>query len=181
MNRARSSFEGCLPIEVLAGRGPKTLSFGPMKPVGLTDPRTGRRPWAVVQLRQENLAATLYSMVGFQTRMKWGEQKRVFQMIPGLEHAEFVRYGVIHRNTYLKSPDLARADVAAPRASPRAFRRTDHRRRGLCGIRRIRHPRRAQRGRGGIGHGACSPCRQRPCWARSWIMSATTTARISSR
>ncbi len=99
-------FEGCLPIEVLASRGPKTLSYGPMKPVGLTDPRTGRRPWAVVQLRQENLAATLYSMVGFQTRMKWGEQKRVFRMIPGLEEAEFVRYGVIHRNTYIKSPGL---------------------------------------------------------------------------
>jgi methylenetetrahydrofolate--tRNA-(uracil-5-)-methyltransferase len=99
-------FEGCLPIEVLASRGPKTLSFGPMKPVGLTDPRTGHRPWAVLQLRQENLAATLYSMVGFQTRMKWGEQKRVFQMIPGLENAEFVRYGVIHRNTYLRSPGL---------------------------------------------------------------------------
>jgi len=99
-------FEGCLPIEVLAARGPKTLAYGPMKPVGLTDPHTGRRPWAVVQLRQENLAATLYSMVGFQTRMKWGEQKRVFRMIPGLENAEFVRYGVIHRNTYIKSPDV---------------------------------------------------------------------------
>ena len=99
-------FEGCLPIEVLAARGPKTLSFGPMKPVGLTDPRTGRRPWAALQLRQENRAATLYSMVGFQTRMKWGEQKRVFRMIPGLENAEFVRYGVIHRNTYIQSPEV---------------------------------------------------------------------------
>lgn len=99
-------FEGCLPIEVLAARGPKTLSFGPMKPVGLTDPRTGRRPWAALQLRQENRAATLYSMVGFQTRLKWGEQKRVFRMIPGLENAEFVRYGVIHRNTYIQSPQV---------------------------------------------------------------------------
>ena len=99
-------FEGCLPIEVLASRGPKTLSFGPMKPVGLVDPRTGRRPWACLQLRQENRAATLYSMVGFQTRMKWGEQKRIFQMIPGLENAEFVRYGVIHRNTYIQSPKV---------------------------------------------------------------------------
>jgi methylenetetrahydrofolate--tRNA-(uracil-5-)-methyltransferase len=99
-------FEGCLPIEVLASRGPKTLCFGPMKPVGLIDPKTGRRPWAVLQLRQENRAATLYSMVGFQTRMKWGEQKRVFRMIPGLEEAEFVRYGVIHRNTYIQSPQL---------------------------------------------------------------------------
>ncbi len=99
-------FEGCLPIEVLASRGPKTLSFGPMKPVGLVDPRTGHRPWAAVQLRQENRAATMYSMVGFQTRMKWGEQKRVFQMIPGLENAEFIRYGVIHRNTYIQSPQV---------------------------------------------------------------------------
>ncbi|BDI32638.1 methylenetetrahydrofolate--tRNA-(uracil-5-)-methyltransferase TrmFO [Capsulimonas corticalis] len=99
-------FEGCLPIEVLASRGPKTLCFGPMKPVGLTDPRTGRWPWACVQLRQENRDATLYSMVGFQTRMKWGDQKRVLRMIPGLEEAEFVRYGVIHRNTYIQSPQL---------------------------------------------------------------------------
>ncbi|MEO7716415.1 MAG: methylenetetrahydrofolate--tRNA-(uracil(54)-C(5))-methyltransferase (FADH(2)-oxidizing) TrmFO [Capsulimonas sp.] len=101
-----SFFEGCLPIEVLASRGPKTLCFGPMKPVGLTDPRTGRWPWACVQLRQENRDATLYSMVGFQTRMKWGDQKRVLRMIPGLEEAEFVRYGVIHRNTYIQSPQL---------------------------------------------------------------------------
>ena len=99
-------FEGCLPIEVMAARGPKTLSFGPMKPMGLTDPRTGRRPWACLQLRQENRAATLYSMVGFQTRMKWGDQKRVFRLIPGLENAEFVRYGVIHRNTYIQSPQV---------------------------------------------------------------------------
>jgi methylenetetrahydrofolate--tRNA-(uracil-5-)-methyltransferase len=106
-----SYFEGCLPIEVLAARGPKTLSFGPMKPVGLIDPHTGRRPWAVLQLRQENLDATLYSMVGFQTRMKWGEQKRIFRMIPGLETAEFVRYGVIHRNTYIKSPAVLDATL----------------------------------------------------------------------
>jgi len=99
-------FESCLPIEEIASRGPKTLCFGPMKPVGLTNPKTGRWPWAAVQLRQENRAATLYSMVGFQTRMKWGEQKRVFQLIPGLESAEFVRYGVIHRNTYIKSPGV---------------------------------------------------------------------------
>ena len=113
-------FEGCLPIEVLASRGPKTLSFGPMKPVGLTDPRTGRRPWAALQLRQENLAATLYSMVGFQTRMKWGEQKRVFRMIPGLEQAEFVRYGVIHRNTYIDAPRLI-ASTLQMRAHPNLF------------------------------------------------------------
>jgi methylenetetrahydrofolate--tRNA-(uracil-5-)-methyltransferase len=113
-------FEGCLPIEVLASRGPKTLCFGPMKPVGLEDPRTGRRPWAVLQLRQENRAATLYSMVGFQTRMKWGEQKRVFRLIPGLEEAEFVRYGVIHRNTYIQSPKLL-TDTLQMREWPKVF------------------------------------------------------------
>jgi methylenetetrahydrofolate--tRNA-(uracil-5-)-methyltransferase len=99
-------FEACLPIEELAARGPKTLTFGPLKPVGLEDPRTGRRPYAVVQLRQENKAATLYNLVGFQTRIKWGEQKRIFRLIPGLENAEFVRLGVMHRNTYIHSPSL---------------------------------------------------------------------------
>ncbi|MGE5590376.1 MAG: methylenetetrahydrofolate--tRNA-(uracil(54)-C(5))-methyltransferase (FADH(2)-oxidizing) TrmFO [Bacillota bacterium] len=97
-------FEGCLPIEEIARRGPDTLAYGPLKPVGLTDPRTGRRPFAVVQLRQDNAAATLYNIVGFQTSLKWPEQKRVFGLIPGLEKAEFVRYGVMHRNTFIKSP-----------------------------------------------------------------------------
>jgi methylenetetrahydrofolate--tRNA-(uracil-5-)-methyltransferase len=97
-------FEGCLPVEVIASRGPETLLFGPMKPVGLTDPRTGRRPFAVVQLRQDDLAASHFSIVGFQTQLKWGEQKRVLQMIPGLARAEFVRYGMIHRNTYVNAP-----------------------------------------------------------------------------
>jgi methylenetetrahydrofolate--tRNA-(uracil-5-)-methyltransferase len=97
-------FEGCLPVEVIAARGVDTLRFGPMKPVGLTDPRTGRRPHAVVQLRQDNLAASHYSLVGFQTQIKWGEQKRVFALIPGLENAGFVRYGMIHRNTYVNAP-----------------------------------------------------------------------------
>ena len=108
------------PSKCWPSRGPKTLSFGPMKPVGLTDPRTGHRPWAVLQLRQENRAATLYSMVGFQTRMKWGEQKRVFRLIPGLENAEFVRYGVIHRNTYIQVATGAgrhAPDAAATRTS----------------------------------------------------------------
>ncbi len=99
-------FEGCLAVEILASRGYDTLAFGPMRPVGLTDPRTGKTPYAVVQLRQENEAGTLFNLVGFQTRLKWGEQKRVFSMIPGLENAEFVRYGVMHRNTYLNSPDI---------------------------------------------------------------------------
>jgi methylenetetrahydrofolate--tRNA-(uracil-5-)-methyltransferase len=99
-------FEGCLPAEVIASRGPETLLFGPMKPVGLQDPRTGRRPFAVVQLRQDDLAASHYSMVGFQTQLKWGEQKRVFRMIPALEQAEFVRFGMIHRNTYVNAPKV---------------------------------------------------------------------------
>jgi methylenetetrahydrofolate--tRNA-(uracil-5-)-methyltransferase len=97
-------FEGCLPVEQIAKRGRQSLAFGPMRPVGLKDPRTGRRPHAVVQLRQDNLAGTLYSMVGFQTNLRWGEQKRVFRMIPGLEQAEFERYGMMHRNTFLNSP-----------------------------------------------------------------------------
>jgi methylenetetrahydrofolate--tRNA-(uracil-5-)-methyltransferase len=99
-------FEGCLPVEVIARRGPETLLFGPMKPVGLIDPRTGQRPFAVVQLRQDNLAASHFSLVGFQTHLKWGEQRRVFRLIPGLEQAEFVRYGMIHRNTYINAPSV---------------------------------------------------------------------------
>lgn len=105
-------FEGCLAVEILASRGRQTLAFGPLKPVGLVDPRTGKEPYAVVQLRQENEAGTLYNLVGFQTRLKWGEQKRVFSMIPGLEHAEFARYGVMHRNTYLNGPDMLGANYA---------------------------------------------------------------------
>lgn len=99
-------FEGCLPVEVMAARGEDTLRFGMLKPVGLIDPRTNNLPYAVVQLRQDNSAATLYNLVGFQTHLLWGEQKRVFRMIPGLENAEFVRYGVMHRNTYINSPKV---------------------------------------------------------------------------
>jgi methylenetetrahydrofolate--tRNA-(uracil-5-)-methyltransferase len=101
-------FEGCLPVEVMAHRGRDTLRFGPMKPVGLVDPRTGRTPYAVVQLRQDNLAGDHYSLVGFQTQLKWGEQARVLRMIPGLEHAEFVRFGMVHRNTYINGPAVLR-------------------------------------------------------------------------
>ncbi|HVG56858.1 MAG TPA: methylenetetrahydrofolate--tRNA-(uracil(54)-C(5))-methyltransferase (FADH(2)-oxidizing) TrmFO [Vicinamibacterales bacterium] len=101
-------FEGCLPIEVMAHRGRDTLRFGPMKPVGLTDPRTGRAPFAVVQLRQDNIAGDHFSLVGFQTQLKWGEQERVLAMIPGLEHAEFVRFGMVHRNTYINGPTVLR-------------------------------------------------------------------------
>jgi methylenetetrahydrofolate--tRNA-(uracil-5-)-methyltransferase len=101
-------FEGCLPIEVMAHRGRDTLRFGPMKPVGLVDPRTGRTPYAVAQLRQDNLAGDHYSLVGFQTQLKWGEQARVLRMIPGLEQAEFVRFGMVHRNTYINGPKVLR-------------------------------------------------------------------------
>jgi methylenetetrahydrofolate--tRNA-(uracil-5-)-methyltransferase len=97
-------FEGCMPIEVMAQRGRETLRFGPMKPVGLDDPRTGRRPWAVVQLRQEDRAGAMWNLVGFQTRLRIAEQQRVFRMIPGLAEAEFLRYGQIHRNAYLNAP-----------------------------------------------------------------------------
>nr|WP_270312334.1 FADH(2)-oxidizing methylenetetrahydrofolate--tRNA-(uracil(54)-C(5))-methyltransferase TrmFO [Vagococcus fluvialis] len=99
-------FEGCMPIEVMANRGEKTMTFGPLKPVGLEDPKTGKRPYAVVQLRQDDAAASLFNIVGFQTHLKWGEQKRIIQMIPGLENAEIVRYGVMHRNTFMNSPEL---------------------------------------------------------------------------
>ncbi len=104
--RSTPYFEGCLPVEVMAGRGPQTLRFGPMKPVGLTDPRTGRRPHAVVQLRQDNALGTLYNMVGFQTKLKHAEQVRVFRLIPGLERAEFARLGGLHRNTFVNGPRL---------------------------------------------------------------------------
>ena len=99
-------FEGCMPFEVMASRGPKTLLFGPMKPVGLEEPKTGKRPYAVVQLRQDDAAGTLYNIVGFQTRLKWGAQKEVIQLIPGLENVDIVRYGVMHRNTFINSPEV---------------------------------------------------------------------------
>jgi methylenetetrahydrofolate--tRNA-(uracil-5-)-methyltransferase len=113
-------FEGCLPIEVMAHRGVETLRFGPMKPAGLRDPRTGRRPFAVAQLRQDTLAGDHYSLVGFQTQMKWGEQARVLRMIPGLERAEFVRFGMIHRNTYINGPTVL-ADTWQTRERPDLF------------------------------------------------------------
>ena len=99
-------FEGCMPIEIMAKRGIDTLRFGPLKPVGFTNPRTGYRPYAVVQLRQDNKEGSIYNIVGFQTNLKFGEQKRVFRMIPGLENADFVKYGVMHRNTFINSPEL---------------------------------------------------------------------------
>ncbi len=102
-------YEGCMPIEVMAQRGPDTIRFGPLKPVGLRDPHTGHRPWAVVQLRREDAAGTLYNLVGFQTNLKFGEQKRVFGLIPGLAHAEFTRFGVMHRNTFLNAPNVLKS------------------------------------------------------------------------
>lgn len=113
-------YEGCMPIEVLASRGHDAIRFGPMKPVGLRDPRTGHRPWAVLQLRTENRERTLFNLVGFQTNLKFGEQRRVFGMIPGLAHAEFVRYGVMHRNTFLNSPALLNGDYSF-RGRPELF------------------------------------------------------------
>ena len=113
-------FEACLPIEEIARRGPDTLRFGPMKPMGLTDPRTGRRPWAVVQLRQENLRADSYNLVGFQNHMRFPEQQRIFRLIPGLEKAEFLRYGQIHRNTYINGPTLLTRTLQL-KADPRVF------------------------------------------------------------
>ena len=113
-------FEACMPIEEMARRGEDTMRFGPLKPVGLVDKRTGKEAYAVVQLRQDDAAASLYNIVGFQTHLKWGEQKRVFGMIPGLENAEFVRYGVMHKNTYINSPKLLNADFSL-RTQPRLF------------------------------------------------------------
>ena len=110
-------FEGCMPVEVMARRGEDTLRFGPLKPVGLNDPRTGKEPYAVIQLRKDNAAGTIYNLVGFQTHLRFPEQKRVFSMIPGLEHADFVRYGVMHRNTFLDSPRLL-DDTYADRRNP---------------------------------------------------------------
>jgi methylenetetrahydrofolate--tRNA-(uracil-5-)-methyltransferase len=109
--RAGEYFEGCLPVEVLAARGRDSLAFGPLRPVGVRDPSTGRRPFALVQLRQDNLAGTLYNMVGFQTNLRFAEQKRIFQTIPGLQQAEFSRYGQMHRNTYIASPQLLRPSL----------------------------------------------------------------------
>ena len=113
-------YEGCMPVEIMAGRGRDTLRYGPLRPVGLIDPHTGRRPWANIQLRKENAAGTLYNIVGFQTNLKFGEQKRVFSMIPGLEHAEFVRYGVMHRDTFMDSPRLLSKSLSL-KSEPRLF------------------------------------------------------------
>lgn len=114
----RRFFEACLPIEVLAARGREALLYGPLRPVGLIDPRSGRRPFAVVQLRQDNRAATLYNLVGFQTNLRWTDQQRVLRLIPGLEHAEFVRFGQMHRNTFVNAPSILDASLRVRRVSP---------------------------------------------------------------
>ncbi len=114
-------YEGCMPIEVMAQRGRDTVRFGPMKPVGLRDPRTGHRPWAVLQLRKENADGTMYNLVGFQTNLKFGEQKRVFSMIPALHNAEFMRYGVMHRNTFIDSPRILDSDYSDKENKSRFF------------------------------------------------------------
>jgi len=113
-------YEGCMPVEVLAKRGIDSIRFGPLKPVGLRDPRTGHRPWAVVQLRKENSNGTMYNLVGFQTNLKFGEQKRVFSLIPGLSNAEFVRYGVMHRNTFIDSPKVLNKNLSL-KSAPNVF------------------------------------------------------------
>ena len=111
-DKRKDVYEGCMPIEVMASRGKDTMRFGPLKPVGLRDPKTGHRPWAVLQLRKENSAGSMFNLVGFQTNLKFGEQKRVFSMIPALENADFVRYGVMHRNTFIDSPRYLNADFS---------------------------------------------------------------------
>ena len=135
-------YEGCMPVEVMAQRGEGTLRFGPMKPVGLIDPKTGHRPWAVLQLRKENAAGTMYNLVGFQTNLKFPEQKRVFSLIPALHRAEFVRYGVMHRNTFICSPKILNSDFSVKES---VFCRSADRCRGIYGKRVIRHRRRYQR------------------------------------
>jgi methylenetetrahydrofolate--tRNA-(uracil-5-)-methyltransferase len=119
-DKRKDVYEGCMPIEVLASRGKDTMRYGPLKPVGLTDPRTGHRPWANLQLRKENKDGTMYNLVGFQTNLKFGEQKRVFSMFPALKNAEFLRYGVMHRNTFIDSPRLLNGDFSL-RSNPLVF------------------------------------------------------------
>ena len=151
-----------MPIEVLASRGHDAIRFGPMKPVGLRDPRTGHRPWAVVQLRTENRERTLYNLVGFQTNLKFGEQKRVFGMIPGLAQAEFVRYGVMHRNTFLNSPGLLSGDYSCTRPAGAVLCRADHRGGGVYGVCLFRDPGRDQRWPGSLWGRLPCCCRKPP-------------------
>ena len=151
-------FDGCLPIEVMAERGRETLRHGPMKPFGLTNAHAPKvKPYAVVQLRQDNALGTLFNIVGFQTKLKYGEQARIFRMIPGLESAEFARLGGIHSNTYLNSPKLLDRRLRLEARAAAALRRSDHRLRGLCRERRRRPDRRAARRSRAAGRRAFRP------------------------
>ena len=127
-------FEGCMPIEIMAKRGKDTLRFGPLKPVGFTDPRTGKRPYALVQLRQDNSEGNLFNMVGFQTNLKFGQQQRVFSKIPGLENASFAKYGVMHRNTYINSTKLLEPTYRFKKNPEYLFCRANYRSRRICRI-----------------------------------------------
>ena len=160
-------FDGCLPIEVMAERGRETLRHGPMKPVGLTNPhRPDEKPYAVVQLRQDNALGTLWNMVGFQTKLKHGAQTEIFRTIPGLEKAVFARLGGLHRNTFINAPKLLDGAAAAEGRAAPALRRPDHRRRGLCRERRDRPARRPPRRRRAAGRRARRRRRRRRRWAR---------------
>ena len=173
-------FEACLPIEVMAARGLDTLRFGPMKPVGLQDPRKQARPHAVVQLRQDNALGTLWNMVGFQTKLKHAEQVRIFRTIPGLENAQFARLGGLHRNTFINSPRLLDGQLRLKMPAPSAFRRPDDGRGRLCGKRGHR----ASGGplRGGGNGGACGQTclRPPPQWARCCHISPAARKRANS-
>ena len=169
----KNVFEGCMPVEVMARRGEDTLRYGPLKPRGLKDPRTGKEPYAVVQLRKDNANGTIYNLVGFQTHLRFPEQKRVFSMIPALHDARFLRYGVMHRNTYLDSPPAAGPVLPAEGPAPHLLCRTDDRRGGICGVHRLRRAggygagpaaggERAHQFPPGDRHGRNGPLHQRP-------------------
>ena len=145
-----SVYEGCMPIEILAKRGEDSIRFGPLKPVGLTDPRTDKRPWAVVQLRKENKEGTLYNLVGFQTNLKFSEQKRVFSLIPGLENSDFMRYGVMHRNSFINSPKLLNSNLSL-KSNPNIFFAGQ-----ITGV----------EGVCGLWYFSCRKCYQIPSWKR---------------
>ena len=174
-------FEGCLPIEVMAHRGVDTLRFGPMKPVGLVDPRTGREPYAAVQLRQDNLAGDHFSLVGFQTQLKWGEQARVLRMIPGLEQAEFVRFGMVHRNTYVNGPTVLAETWQVRSAADAVLRRPDVRRRRLRRIGGLGAAGRVERRRAGERPADRLAAARRPRSARSPSTCRTPTRRTTIR
>ena len=174
-------FEGCLPIEELARRGRETLRFGPMKPVGLRDPRTGKIPWAVVQLRCENLRADSYNLVGLQNHLKFGEQARVLRLIPGLEKAKFLRFGQIHRNTYVNAPRVLSRDAEPAGPSPHSDCRPAVRGGRLYRIHCHRHAGRAVRRPAGTGRAGGWPLRVPRRWVRWCTTLPMPKARHSSR